>query len=88
MFLCKRTRLRLTAEQIRDQALFVSGLLRKKCLDRVSPPQPDGIWESPYNGDQWVESKGEDKYRGLYTFVKRTSPYPSMNFRCKYESML
>ena len=45
----------------------------------VMPPQPDGIWESPYNGDQWIESKGEDKYRrGLYTFVKRTSPYPSM----------
>ena len=73
-------RLRLEAEQIRDQALFVSGLLSKKMYGPgVMPPQPDGIWESPYNSEKWIESKGEDKHRkSIYTFIKRTSPYPSL----------
>ncbi len=72
-------RTRLSAEQIRDQALAVSGLLSKKMYGpSVMPPQPDGVWQTVYNGGQWVESKGEDKYRrGLYTYLKRTSPYPS-----------
>ena len=43
----------------------------------VFPPQPDGIWNMPYNEDRWVESEGEDRYRrSLYTFLRRTSPYP------------
>lgn len=73
-------RLRLEAEQIRDQALFISGLLSKKMYGPgVMPPQPDGIWESPYNSEKWIESKGEDKHRkSIYTFIKRTSPYPSL----------
>jgi hypothetical protein len=41
--------------------------------------QPEGVWDLPYNDDKWTMSKGEDKYRrGLYTFMRRTSPYPSM----------
>ena len=81
IFYTRGPRLRLTAEQIRDQALFVSGLLVKKMYGPgVMPPQPDGIWENPYNGDKWIESMGEDKYRrGIYTFIKRSSPYPSLN---------
>ncbi len=44
----------------------------------VMPPQPDKVWQVVYNGDQWIESKGEDRYRrGIYTYLKRTSPYPS-----------
>ena len=80
VFYARGPRLRLTAEQIRDQALFVSGLLSKKMYGPgVMPPQPDGIWESPYNGEKWIESKGEDKHRrAVYTFIKRTSPYPSL----------
>ena len=32
----------------------------------------------PYNSDKWTTSEGEDRYRrGLYTFWRRTSPYPS-----------
>ena len=43
----------------------------------VFPAQPDGIWNMPYNEDRWVESTGEDRYRrSLYTFIRRTSPYP------------
>ena len=42
------------------------------------PPQPDGIWSSPYSGEKWVTATGENRYRrGLYTFWKRTAPYAS-----------
>ena len=45
----------------------------------VMPPQPDGIWRSTYNQMKWVTSEGEDAHRrAIYTFWKRTSPYPSM----------
>jgi hypothetical protein len=69
----------LTAEQIRDQALAVSGLLSRKLGGPSGmPPQPDGVWQVVYSDDRWVTSKGEDRYRrGLYTFWRRTSPYPS-----------
>ena len=44
----------------------------------VFPPQPEGIWDNPYSDEKWVTSAGEDRYRrGLYTFIRRTSPYPS-----------
>jgi hypothetical protein len=44
----------------------------------VFPPQPDGIWQNPYSSDRWVPSTGEDRYRrGLYTFLRRTAPYPA-----------
>ena len=51
---------------------------RRRCTARAcSRPQPDGIWNMPYNEDRWVESEGEDRYRrSLYTFLRRTSPYP------------
>jgi len=43
----------------------------------VFPPQPDGVWNIPYNGDTWVTSTGEDRYRrGMYTFWRRSAPYP------------
>lgn len=72
-------RLRLSAEQIRDQALAISGLLSDKMYGPgVMPPQPDGVWQSVYSNESWVESTGEDKYRrAIYTYIKRTSPYPS-----------
>jgi hypothetical protein len=45
----------------------------------VKPWQPEGIWLSPYNGARWEMSKeGEQYRRGIYTFWKRSSPYPSM----------
>lgn len=70
---------RLTAEQIRDQALAVSGLLSRKIGGpSVMPPQPEGVWQVVYSDDRWETSAGEDRYRrGLYTFLRRTSPYPS-----------
>ncbi|RAI88353.1 DUF1553 domain-containing protein [Algoriphagus yeomjeoni] len=72
-------RFRLSAEQVRDQALAVSGLLSNKMYGPgVKPHQPEGIWQTVYNGESWKESEGEDAHRrGVYTFLKRTSPYPS-----------
>ncbi|UBM58030.1 DUF1553 domain-containing protein [Marinilongibacter aquaticus] len=79
-YLSYMPRVRLSAEQIRDQALFVSGKLNPEMYGKpVMPYQPKGIWLSPYGGGNWVKSKGEDQYRrAIYTFWKRTSPYPSM----------
>ncbi len=73
-------RFRLGAEAIRDQALAVSGLLSLKMSGPpVMPPQPAGLWRSTYNGLKWVDAEGEDRYRrGLYTYLKRTTPYPTM----------
>ncbi len=80
LFYSRGPRLRLTAEEIRDQALSVSGLLSEKMYGPgVMPPQPNGIWEHKYLGNLWKTSLGEDRYRrGVYTYLKRTSPYPSM----------
>jgi Protein of unknown function (DUF1553)/Protein of unknown function (DUF1549)/Planctomycete cytochrome C len=73
-------RVRLSAEQIRDEALAVSGLLSNKMFgEPVMPWQPKGIWLSPWNYSDWKTSKGEDQYRrAIYTFWKRTAAYPSM----------
>jgi len=72
-------RFRLSAEQIRDQALTVSGLLSSKMYGpSVMPYQPEGVWMTVYSGESWKKSEGEDQFRrGIYTFLKRTSPYPS-----------
>ncbi len=79
LYYSRGPRFRLSAEQIRDQALAVSGLLSDKQYGpSVMPPQPDGIWQTVYSGESWRTSPGEDRYRrGIYTFIKRTSPYPS-----------
>jgi hypothetical protein len=74
-------RRRLDAETVRDQALALAGLLSRKVGGpSVYPYQPDGLWRAAFNGERtWAVSKGEDKYRrGLYTFWRRTVPYPSM----------
>jgi len=73
-------RFRLDAETVRDQALAVSGLLNPALHGPpVFPPQPDGVWQVVYNDAKWTTSQGPDRYRrGLYTYLRRTSPYPSM----------
>jgi len=70
---------RLTAEMVRDQALLASGLLNRTMGGPpVMPPQPPGVWNSVYNGDKWKDATGPNRYRrAIYTFVKRTSGYPS-----------
>lgn len=73
-------RYRLSAEVVRDQTLAVSGLLSLKMGGpSVMPPQPAGMWRSTYNGQKWIDAEGEDRFRrGLYTYLKRTTPYRSL----------
>src|SRR4029077_4623659 len=80
-WLSRAPRYRLEAEMVRDQALELAGLLSHKSHGpSVYPPQPPGMWQAAFNGDRtWTTSTGEDRYRrGLYTFWRRTVPYPSM----------
>ena len=79
-FYARGPRERLSAEQIRDQALVVSGLMSEKMYGPgVMPFQPEGIWNSPWNGSYWKKSDSTDQYRrAVYTFWKRSAPYPSM----------
>jgi mono/diheme cytochrome c family protein len=83
--LSRGPRYRLDAEMIRDQALFVSGLLVERSGGpSVKPPQPGGLWEAvgytASNTAKFVADKGCEKVhrRSLYTFWKRTSPPPQM----------
>ena len=82
--LARGPRFRLDAETIRDSALAASGLLARAVGGPpVFPYQPEGVWNQPYYKDyQWVNSEGVDGYRrGIYTFWRRTAPYPSfVNF--------
>jgi hypothetical protein len=77
--LARGPRFRMEGEMLRDSALAVSGLLDEKIGGpSVFPFQPEGVWNSPYNGDRWVVSKTGDQFRrGLYTFWRRTAPYAS-----------
>jgi len=74
-------RFRLSAEQVRDNALAVSGLLSAKMHGPpVNPPQPEMGLTAAFGGKtDWVNSAGEDRYRrALYTSWRRSNPYPSM----------
>ena len=70
---------RLTAEMIRDNALFVGGLLVETIGGPpVKPYQPPGLWEEK-SGAVYTPDEGDGLWRrSLYTFWKRTSPPPSM----------
>jgi len=81
--LARGPRFRLSAEQLRDQALAVSGLLVPKLGGpSVRPYMPDGVWdETSRYGDLrgYKHETGEGLYRRtLYTIWKRTAAPPSM----------
>lgn len=80
LWLARAPRYRLEAEQIRDNALAVSGLLAPKLGGpSVMPYQPAGLWEEAGTGKSYHQAKGEGLYRrSLYTFWRRTSPPPTM----------
>jgi hypothetical protein len=79
-YYARGARVRLSAEQVRDQALCISGAFCDSMYGpSVYPWQPNGIWLSPWNGLTWVQSKGKQQYRrALYTYWKRSAAYPSM----------
>ena len=79
--LARQTRLRLEAELIRDVSLSVSGLLSRKIGGPpVFPPIPAGVMNRGQVNRAWKASEGEDRYRrGIYTFVYRATPPPSLN---------
>ena len=79
--LARGSRFRMEAEQIRDNALAISGLLDRTIGGpSVFPPQPAGVWSDltvkglPF--DTYIESEGRDRYRrGIYTLWRRSAPY-------------
>ncbi len=80
--LARGPRHRLPAEMIRDNALFVSGLLREQVGGpSVFPYHPPGMWEEMAWADSpwktWPQDHGGNLYRrGLYTFWKRSLLHP------------
>ncbi len=74
--LARQVPLRFTADQVRDAALAVSGLLTKRIGGpSVFPPQPESVAKEGYS-NVWKTSEGPDRYRrSLYTWVQRLSPY-------------
>ncbi|MDB6021037.1 MAG: Protein of unknown function (DUF1553)/Protein of unknown function (DUF1549)/Planctomycete, partial [Pedosphaera sp.] len=80
--LARGPRFRVEGEVVRDIALRASGLLSEKIGGpSVYPPIPDGVLNLAYGAPmKWETSTGEDRYRrGLYTFWKRTIPYPGLS---------
>ncbi|MCI0524054.1 MAG: PSD1 and planctomycete cytochrome C domain-containing protein [Acidobacteria bacterium] len=79
-WLARAPRIRVESEIVRDVALAASGLLNEKIGGpSVFPPLPAGVMDLAYGGFKWENATGEDRYRrGMYTFWKRTVPYPSM----------
>jgi hypothetical protein len=83
-YLARGPRFRLPAHLLRDQALFVSGLL----VPTIGGPpaktyQPDGLWEGVAginsNTTVYRRDSGANLYRrSLYTFWKRAVPPPAM----------
>jgi hypothetical protein len=83
--LARQSRVRLSAEVLRDAALHAAGLLDTSATGgpSIRPPQPDGVTAIGYaRGTKWEVSKGTEVYRrGLYIHFQRTTPYPLlMNF--------
>ena len=77
--LARGPRKRLSANAIRDTALFTSGLLVGKIGGpSVKPYMPPGIWASVSNA-KYKRDNGASLYRrSLYTYWRRTLPPPTL----------
>jgi mono/diheme cytochrome c family protein len=78
--LARGPRFRVEGEIVHDIALAASGLLNPKVGGRsVMPPAPAFLFLPPasYAPFPWVDETGPEKYRrGLYTFRRRSTPFP------------
>ncbi|WP_421826747.1 PSD1 and planctomycete cytochrome C domain-containing protein [Larkinella sp.] len=85
VLLARAPRYHLPAELVKDLVLASSGLLNRAIGGpSVKPYQPSGLWESATaGGDGMLSTYNQDHgpalyRRGMYTFIKRTVPPPSM----------
>ena len=84
IFLSRSLRARYAAEFVKDLVLSSSGLMNDEIGGpSIKPYQPKGIWESSTSGRgqlaRYVQDHDDKLYRrGMYTFIKRTVPPPSM----------
>jgi len=78
--LSRGPRYRLSADMIRDQALFAAGLLvEKQGGPSVRPYQPAGLEKELHGTEEYKQDQGPDLYRrSLYTFWKRTVAPPTL----------
>jgi len=73
-YLARATRMRLPSWMLRDQALFISGLLVDSLGGKpVKPYQPKGLWsEATFGLRSYEQDTGDALYRrSLYTFWRR-----------------
>lgn len=78
--LARGPRSRLSAEKVRDAALFAAGILSEKSHgEPVHPPLPEGVWKPFQAHDKWTTPGPDDPHRyrrSIYTYTKRSIPYP------------
>ena len=80
--LARASRLRVEGEIVRDVALQASGLLNPKLGGpSIFSPAPAFLFLPPasYGTFHWHEAQGAERYRrALYTFRRRSTPYPML----------
>ncbi len=79
--LARQSRFRLDAEVVRDNAMWISGLLSGKIGGpSVKPYQPPGYWAYlNFPTREWQNGKGDELHRrGLYTHWQRQYLHPSL----------
>jgi hypothetical protein len=80
--LARGPRVRLSAEEIRDQSLFASGLLSPRMYGPpCQPPKPNFGLSAAFGGTtDWKADTGEERWRrAVYIRIRRNAPYPSMS---------
>lgn len=80
--LARGPRFRVDGEIVRDIALAASGLLNPTIGGKsVFAPAPDFLFKPPtsYGPFEWITATGAERYRrALYTFRRRSTPYPAL----------
>ncbi|MET0595969.1 MAG: PSD1 and planctomycete cytochrome C domain-containing protein [Polyangiaceae bacterium] len=78
--LYRQNRLRFASETVADSCLFSSGLLAARIGGpSVYPPIQREVLNISVYETPWPTSTGDDRHRrAMYTFHKRTIPYPSL----------